>query len=143
MPLLSTKDLMASPIPRPEPLNHNDFATVVRLAPLAAIDLIIRDASNRVLVGLRNNEPAKDSYFVPGGRIWKGERLRHAFERILLAETNCSAAFDEARSLGAYEHFYPNNRFGEPGFGTHYVVLAYEVRPEDVSVIKVDGKHPP
>lgn len=26
------------------------------------------------------------------------------------------------------EHIYPTNRFGKPGFGTHYVTLAYELR---------------
>jgi len=103
----------------PQPLDHRDLATVVRLAPLVAIDLIVRDASNRVLVGLRNNEPAKDFYFVPGGRIWKDERLRDAFERILLDETNCKAPYESARLSGGYEHFYPNNRFQAPSFGTH------------------------
>ncbi|MHC4271807.1 MAG: NUDIX hydrolase, partial [Planctomycetota bacterium] len=28
--------------------------------------------------------------------------------------------------LGVFEHMYETNFAGEPGFGTHYVVLAYE-----------------
>ena len=32
-----------------------------------------------------------------------------------------------ARSLGQYEHLYEDNFAGEPGFGTHYVVLAWEL----------------
>ena len=106
-----------------------------------SIDLIIRDQADRVLVGLRNNEPAKDFYFVPGGSIRKNERLRDAFERILTGETDVSVPYDSAKLLGIYEHFYATNRFGEPNLGTHYVVAAYEIRPPDVSAIKSDDQH--
>ena len=40
-------------------LSHADLHTVVRLAPLIAIDFIIRNPRRDVLLGLRNNEPAK------------------------------------------------------------------------------------
>jgi len=122
-------------------LDDEEFATVVRLAPLVSIDLIIRDGNRNVLVGVRNNEPAKNFYFVPGGRVRKGETLEAAFVRILAAETGCSVAFDEARFLGAYEHIYPNNRFGDPAYGTHYVVLAYELNVNPRPAIVLDGQH--
>jgi colanic acid biosynthesis protein WcaH len=34
-----------------------------------SIDLIVRDADGRVLLGLRNNRPARDWWFVPGGIV--------------------------------------------------------------------------
>ena len=37
----------------------DEFAEIVRLAPLVSIDLIIRDKEQKVLVALRTNEPAK------------------------------------------------------------------------------------
>lgn len=36
-------------------------------------------------------------------------------------------ALSAARFLGVYEHFYQTNNRQQPGFGTHYVTLAYEV----------------
>jgi colanic acid biosynthesis protein WcaH len=132
---------MSSPKSSPQPLNERDLATVIRLAPLVSIDLIVRDRAGRVLLGLRNNEPAKGSYFVPGGRILKNERLRDAFARILTNETNIDAAYERTTFLGVYEHFYANNRFGEPDLGTHYVVIAFEVRPPDVSAVRIDDQH--
>jgi GDP-mannose mannosyl hydrolase len=123
------------------PLSDEQFAHVVRFAPLVSIDLIIRDHDHKVLVGLRNNEPAKGLYFVPGGCIRKDETIKTAFARILEGETGCRAPFEAARFLGVFEHFYPNNRDGRPGYGTHYVVLGYEVgfgsRPE----ISLDSQH--
>jgi hypothetical protein len=32
------------------------------------------------------------------------------------------------RNFWAYEHFYPTNRYRCADYGTHYIVLAYEVR---------------
>jgi len=64
-------------------LSHSDLNTVIRLAPLVAIDLIIRDPQDRILLGLRNNEPAKGYFFVPGGIILKDEPLAEAFVRIM------------------------------------------------------------
>jgi GDP-mannose mannosyl hydrolase len=131
-------DHVAGPV---EDLTPEQFSFVVRHAPLVSIDLVIRDPDGCVLVAWRNNEPARNCWFVPGGRIRKNERIADAFARIVTAETGLAVAFAAARLLGAYEHVYPTNRFGEPGYGTHYVVLAYEValavRPE----ISLDDQH--
>lgn len=132
------------PLNAPAPpafLSHDDLRKVVRLAPLIAIDLIIRNAQGQVLLGLRNNEPAKGWYFVPGGMILKNESLRDAFARILKNETNLPGSIDDARRIGVYEHFYPNNRFGDEGYGTHYVVLGYALNAADVAAIRQDDQH--
>lgn len=130
-----------TPSSPPRLLSLADFRTVVRLAPIVAIDLIIRNPRGEVLLGLRNNEPAKGFYFVPGGMILKNERLSEAFARLVKTETNLSATFEDARLLGAYEHFYANNRFGEADFGTHYVVLGYELKLADAAGLKCDAQH--
>ena len=64
-------------------LSDSEFVDVVRNTPLVSIDLIISDPMGAILMGWRNNEPAKDTWFVPGGRIRKNERIAEAFERIL------------------------------------------------------------
>ena len=109
-------------------LEPEDFDSVIRLTPQVSIDMIVRSSDGRVLVGHRNHEPAKGYFFVPGGRITKNETLAAAFRRISLAELGAEKKIEEARFLGVYEHFYPTNRLERAGFGTHYVVLAYELR---------------
>jgi colanic acid biosynthesis protein WcaH len=125
----------------PSLLSHADLHTVVRLAPLVAIDFIIRNPRHDVLLGLRNNEPAKGSYFVPGGIILKNERMADAFARILKRETNFDARLGDARLVGAYEHFYDANRFDDPAFGTHYVTLGYELPIGDTAMLQADVQH--
>ncbi len=101
---------------------------VVRHTPLVSIDLVVRNARDEVLLGRRSNAPARGWWFVPGGRVCKDERLAAAFRRITREELGVERALDEARLLGVYEHLYDDNAAGEPGFGTHYVVLAQELR---------------
>jgi colanic acid biosynthesis protein WcaH len=129
------------PAPPPALLSHADLHTVVRLAPLVSIDLIIRNPRHEVLLGLRNNEPAKGFHFVPGGIILKNERLADAFARLLKRETNLDAKIGDARLIDAYEHFYDNNRFNDPAFGTHYVVLGYELKLDDTAALQPDFQH--
>lgn len=108
-------------------LTREDFLQVVRNAPLVSIDLIVRDAGGMVLLGLRSNRPARGWWFVPGGVVRKDERLEQAFRRISEAELGCMHELTAARFIGPYEHLYEDNFAGEPGFGTHYVVLAWEL----------------
>jgi colanic acid biosynthesis protein WcaH len=127
------RGLIASPAfmhPEPEPgarLGPEDFENVIRLTPLVSIDMVIRSSDGRVLVGRRNHEPAKGCFFVPGGRITKNETVAAAFRRLTLVEPGVEKQIEEARFLGVYEHFYPTNRFERGAFGTHYVVLGYEL----------------
>jgi colanic acid biosynthesis protein WcaH len=117
----------------PQFLSHADLDTVIRLAPLVAIDLIIRNPHDEVLLGLRNNEPAKGCYFVPGGMVMKNEPLAAAFSRLVKNETDCAANFNDARLI--------NNRSGSGSYGTHYVVLGYEFQWTATAAPKADEQH--
>jgi colanic acid biosynthesis protein WcaH len=122
-------------------LTDEQLSYVVRYAPLVSIDLIIRDPKGRVLVAFRRNEPAKNCYFVPGGRIRKNETIGAAFQRILQAETGLEFGFEQARLLGVFQHIYPTNRLEHKDYGTHYVVLAYEISLSEKPRITLDAQH--
>lgn len=103
------------------------FLDVVRDAPLISIDLIVKNPANEVLLGLRRNEPAAGFWFVPGGRVLKNETLDAAFERLTQAELGITRPRRDALFYGVWEHFYGSNAGQVAGFGTHYVVLAYQL----------------
>ena len=111
-------------------LDAQTFATVVASAPLVAIDLIMTDAQGAVLLGMRNNPPAKGCWFVPGGRIRKDETLDHAFARITEDELGRRMPIRQGQLIGVFEHFYDTNFNGTAGASTHYVVLAYRLSPQ-------------
>jgi colanic acid biosynthesis protein WcaH len=113
-------------------LSQQVFDTIRRHTPLVSIDLLIEDAAGRVLLGWRINEPAKDSWFVPGGRILKDERLADAFTRVIRAELGDPLALGisdhlaDATFVGVYEHLYPAT--ATLPFSVHYIVLAHRVK---------------
>jgi colanic acid biosynthesis protein WcaH len=74
------------------------------------LDLLIFNDSGKVLLGLRQNRPAKGYWFVPGGRVFKNETLSHAFTRILANETGLSEIdIKNVCFHGIYEHFHEDN----------------------------------
>jgi colanic acid biosynthesis protein WcaH len=122
-------------------LSDSDFKSVVKHTPLVSVDLIISDPSGAILMGWRTNEPAKSTWFVPGGCIRKNEKIDDAFMRIIETETGLIRSLADSKFGGVYEHFYATNRFADSGFGTHYCVLAYLLRVDDRPTIKIDDQH--
>lgn len=111
-------------------LEKDQFLNIVKNAPLVAIDLIVRNADGALLMGMRVNQPAAGFWFVPGGRIRKNETLEEAFSRIARMELGKSYTLDNAKLFGAFTHKYSTNFAEAADIGTHYVVLAYELRTE-------------
>ncbi len=122
-------------------LDARTFAIVVGNAPLIAIDLIVEDAQSAILLGLRNNPPAKGNWFVPGGRVRKNETLNNAFARITQNELGVQSTLSQSKIVGIYEHFYDTNFNGVAGASSHYVVLAYRLRMAPDTLHLPTGQH--
>lgn len=122
-------------------LPEEDYLKVIDHTPLVSIDLVILNASGQVLLGMRNNQPARGCWFVPGGVIRKNEKISRAMKRISLAELGFQIDPDQTQHLGAYEHFYTTNFAEADGISTHYVVLGYSCQIDDSQVITQDNQH--
>lgn len=121
-------------------LSTDDFKAVVSNAPLFAIDLVVFNAKQQVLVGLRRNPPAQGFWFVPGGRVFKNETQQQAFTRISKQELGCSLTFDSAVLLGVYDHFYDDSVFGSD-ISTHYINTPYLLHIDDETLILPVEQH--
>ncbi|MBB1441344.1 GDP-mannose mannosyl hydrolase [Shewanella sp. SG41-4] len=107
-------------------LPFETFKTIIKHTPLISIDLIVSDQKGRILLGKRNNRPAQGYWFVPGGRILKGESMSVAFKRLTLNEIGVEFEFENAKLIGPFEHFYKDNVSVED-FSTHYIALGYRL----------------
>jgi colanic acid biosynthesis protein WcaH len=122
-------------------LTDEQLLQVISVAPLVSIDLVIRDSEGRILLGRRVNNPAKGTWFVPGGRIYKNEDLDEAFERICIAEVGQTASRSDAKFIGPFTHIYGDNFTCTDGIGTHYVVLAYELHLTKQFILEKSAQH--
>lgn len=126
-------------------LDHITFLNVIANAPLVSIDLLLF-RGDEVLLGLRNNRPAKGFWFVPGGRILKNETIHQAILRIAEKELGLSNLIKDGQLkvtfLGTYEHFYNDCFAGDNGVSTHYVVIAHKIEINDTIVTPIaDNQH--
>ncbi len=118
-------------------LDQATFSTVIASTPLVSIDLVVTNANGQVLLGQRLNRPAKNYWFVPGGRILKNESLANAFKRLTRDELGQELTIDQARLLGPFDHFYADNVFSDmltsgqittDDVSTHYVAIAFTLQ---------------
>jgi len=114
---------------------EDEWKIIVRKMPIVSVDLIVLHKGG-VVLGKRRNEPAKGEWFVPGGRVKKGERLEDAVHRIAREELGTDVEIKEM--LGVYEHFY--NTADIPDASKHYVAVAFVVTPIDEKFVP-DNQH--
>ena len=119
--------------------NKFNYLHVIKHTQLIACDLIIVNENNEVLLGMRNNEPAKNYWFTPGGRVYKNENMEDACKRISENEIGCE--IKNGTIFGVYQHKYKNN-FDNRLFGTVYVVFShiFNVKKNDIH-FKKDKQH--
>jgi colanic acid biosynthesis protein WcaH len=134
--VLPTGDIAATKWPV---LSDQEFLSVVEATPLVSIDLILRNARGEVLLGQRLNRPAKDSWFVPGGRIRKNERVKEALHRI--SQRELGVLVEQAELVGVFDHIYEDNFLGTEGVNTHYVVLGFAARLPEGAPLTPDDQH--
>lgn len=121
-------------------ITSDKFREIIKLVPLVSIDLLIENENGEYLFGLRNNRPAKNYFFVPGGRIRKNESIKNAFKRISSMELGKEYGISGSVFNGVWEHFYDDGFFSE-GEATHYIVLCYTLKVLKSELNLPDDQH--
>ena len=98
------------------------YTQIKSLMPIPCVDLLILH-DNRLLLMLRNNEPGKDLWFTPGGRVHVGETLEEAVQRVLEKETGLKPLYIEQR--GTMSHIWPTE---------HAITTFYRVEVNDSNI---------
>jgi len=115
-------------------LNHGKwientlYEKIKEKIPIPCVDLLIVHKKN-LLLTLRNNEPGKDLWFTPGGRILKDETLEEAVKRILFDETGLTPI--KITQISTMSHIWPE---------VHAVTTYYRVEV-DTDKVTLDQQH--
>ena len=104
------------------------YDKIKKSMPLPCVDLLVTHKGSLLLM-LRNNEPGKDLWFTPGGRIHKNESLEEAVKRVLSMETGLQPI--NITQISTMSHMWPE---------AHTVTTYYKVEVNSDKV-KLDKQH--
>ena len=114
------------------------FAEFTARMPECCVEVVLQHEGG-VLLARRTNEPVKDEWFWPGGRLYKGEELTDAAERIAREELGIEVEVHE--QLGVYSHFWETSAV-QGGASRHTVNVPFRVTPTtDEFDITLDDQH--
>ena len=119
-------------------LARDDYRKMLGAMPVVSVDLVVNDEAGRILLGRRKNRPAAGSWFVPGGRLLKGEDIASAVRRISMQELGIEMNYE--RVLGVYHQRYPDN-FADDSFDSHYVTFPVSVVGVGSMKLRSDDQH--
>ncbi len=121
-----------------EHIPDEEFAGFIERMPEVCVEVVLR-TDRGVLLARRTNEPAKDEWFWPGSRLYKGETLDDAAHRVAAEELGIEV--DLEGRLGVYGHFWDTSPLpGSPS--RHTVNVVFLASPaEDPPDISLDSQH--
>ncbi len=105
------------------------YKQILNNMPIICVDVVIA-FKGKVLLIKRRSAPEKGSWFVPGGRVLKDEKLKDAALRKCLEETGIKSK--DAKMIGTYETIYDDSPFD--GIGTHSVNIGFLVKMDSCDV---------
>lgn len=111
------------------------YKKIVDILPILCVDIVVKHKGKNLLVK-RRREPAKGKWWVPGGRVLKGETIERAAKRKMKEEAGINIKI--IKLLGYYEKHFKENEFGLKS-GIHAVSIVVLAEPLSLN-IKLDGQ---
>jgi len=111
-------------------INKQLYSKIVESLPIACVDILIKNKDNELLLVKRQNNPAKNCWWLPGGRVKHGEKREDAAKR--KAREECGLRIYKLTNLGTFEIFFKNQN-------VHSITTVYSaktIREKDVRLDK-------
>lgn len=104
-------------------IKQEAYTEILRTFPINAVELLIHDQNNNVLMFKRANEPAKNQWWIPGGRVLHGESRMDAAKRLLKNE--CGITFFDIQQFEMFEYTVENHT---DDYYEHMISTVYQVK---------------
>ncbi len=111
------------------------YRQICRVMPIPCVDLLVSDERGRILLVRRRNEPARDQWWFPGGRVHFGETREAAVHRKLKEE--CGLTPTVVEEIGSFDLLFDALPDGGP---THAITTLFHVRVTAPPAISLDGQ---
>lgn len=113
------------------------YKIITKFAPIVTNDILIKSKDEYLLLK-RKNEPARDLWWTPGGRVRKNERISDSVSRAAKEELGIEK-IKIKKFLGVYEFFCRPGKFGQKDIFN--ITFAFLVEPVGDFKVKMDSQH--
>ena len=108
------------------------YKKIYKKTTIVCVDLVVRHGKKFLLVK-RKNAPAKGEWFLPGGRVFKNEKLEEAAVRKSKEEIGLRGTVK--KFLGIGEHFEAGRFRGIRG---HVISFVFLLEPKNIKPVQLD-----
>jgi len=114
------------------------YQQIIKNVPILCVDVAIRH-DRKLLLIKRLQPPLQGEWWVPGGRVFVGEKLEDAARRKLKDETNLVA--QKLKQINAYETMFDKSstEFGDGLHAPHTVNVLFLADVEDITTLRLDS----
>lgn len=116
------------------------FREFVAAMPQVCVEVVVERDDGAVLLARRTNEPAAGEWFWPGSRLYKGEHLAEAAERV--GHEELETALTVGDRFGVYEHRWETSHEGP---SRHTVNIVFRARLDGdgtgTAAVTLDDQH--
>ena len=104
------------------------YRKIVDMMPICCVDALFK-SGNKLFLFKRAYEPAKNKWWIIGGRVLKGESLKDAMIRKVKEEIGVDVKI--LKMIGVYETIFPISRFdiNNRKIGAHTISICFLVEP--------------
>jgi len=120
-------------------INNKLYQEIHNYLPIVCVDIVIKVPDNRFLMVKRKENPAKEKWWLVGGRVFKNESLESAAQRKVQDEIGIVVNKVETLIKG-YELFFKEDPYGH-GNGTHVIVACFLSEIKNIKNLKLDKFH--
>ncbi len=113
----------------------NLYDLIIHSIPIACVDVAII-AKGSVLLVKRNDSPAKGEWWLPGGRVFKGETMRQTAKRKALEEVGIECHVGPI--IHTAETIFPD---GPNGIPVHSINSCFMLYPVGDFEVRLDSHH--
>jgi len=116
------------------------YEKILNNMPLFCVDIVVH-SNGKVLLVKRKEKPAQDEWWVPGGRLLKGEKLTDAVKRKINEEVGLKIVSNSIEHVGMQEFFSKDGIYDNLDFHAVAAIYKVEVCEEDVNLDETSSKY--
>ncbi|NDG52717.1 MAG: NUDIX domain-containing protein [Flavobacteriia bacterium] len=114
-------------------IEEKNYIKIMQTIPVVCVDAIITNSKGQYLLVKRANEPLKGKFWMPGGRLHKGESSEQGILRKVKEELGVDATI--IKCLGHIEEYFDKvEQIKNCTFHAISIVYLLEVNSEDIKL---------